>query len=70
MNKKLFVSLQCLQTGILLNYFLVYFNGIIYKFEAGDMNGDGSLTTSDVAALIGYVLANGGTLDFDPTNDI
>ena len=25
-NKKLFVSLQCLQTGILLNYF----NGIIY----------------------------------------
>ncbi len=31
MNKRLFVSLQCLQTGILLNYFLVYFIGIIYN---------------------------------------
>ena len=33
MNKKLFVSLQSLQTGILLYYFFVYFNGIIYTFN-------------------------------------
>ena len=36
MDKKLSVSLQCLQTGILLNYFLVYFDGIIYTPQLTD----------------------------------
>ena len=32
MNNIFFVSMQCLQTGILLNCFLAYFNGIIYTY--------------------------------------